>query len=76
METENIKKTTLNNLQIGLLRLFQREMSENDILSLKRVLVSHYDTLLQAELTQVIEEKKYTQVDFDNMLNGNKTNKQ
>ena len=75
METENIKKTTLNNLQIGLLRLFQREMSENDILSLKRVLVSHYDTLLQAELTQVIEEKKYTQVDFDNMLNGNKTNK-
>lgn len=76
METENIQKTTLNNLQIGLLRLFQREMSENDILSLKRVLVSHYDTLLQAELTQVIEEKKYTQVDFDNMLNGNKTNKQ
>lgn len=76
METENIQKTTLNNLQIGLLRLFQREMSENDILSLKRVLVSHYDTLLQAELTQVIEEKKYTQVDFDDMLNGNKTNKQ
>lgn len=71
MET-NIKNSQknmpLNNLQIGLLRLFQREMSEDSILSLKRVLVTHYDTLLQAELMQVIGDKKYIQTDFDNML--------
>ena len=76
METniKNQKKNTpLNNLQIGLLRLFQREMSEDSILSLKRVLVAHYDTLLKAELEQVIEEKQYIQADFDNILNGNTT---
>ena len=75
METniKNPKKNTpLNDLQIGLLRLFQREMSEDSILSLKRVLVAHYDTLLKAELEQIIEEKQYIQAGFDNILGFNK----
>ena len=67
------KNMPLNNLQIGLLKLFQREVSESDILSLNRVLVAHYDTLLRAELEQVIEKKQYTQTDFDDIINGNTT---
>ncbi len=61
----------LNDLQISLLRLFNREMSEEQILSLKRVLVQHYDQLLQAELEKVIAEKGYSQADFDKMLEEN-----
>ncbi len=59
----------LNELQISLLRLFNREMTEPDILSLKRVLVQHYTTLLQQEVGEVIKAKGYTQIDFDKLLN-------
>ncbi|NJL13113.1 MAG: hypothetical protein HC913_09020 [Microscillaceae bacterium] len=58
----------LNTLQLSLLRLFNREMTEEQILSLKRVLVQHFDQLLQVELEKVITEKAYTQDDFDKML--------
>lgn len=58
----------LNELQVSLLRLFSREMSESDVLSLKRVLVQHYSTLLQQELNEVVQAKGYTQADFDNLL--------
>ncbi len=61
----------LNDLQISLLRLFNREMSEEQILSLKRVLVQHYDQLLQSEIEKVIVEKGYSQADFDKMLEEN-----
>ena len=58
----------LNELQISLLRLFSREMSENEILSLKRVLVQHYSALLQEEVGEVVQAKGYTSQDFDKRL--------
>jgi hypothetical protein len=58
----------LNELQINLLRLFSREMSENEILSLKRVLVQHYSALLQEEVGEVVQAKGYTSQDFDKLL--------
>jgi hypothetical protein len=58
----------LNELQISLLRLFSREMSENEILSLKRVLVQHYSALLQEEVGEVVQAKGYTSQDFDKLL--------
>ena len=62
--------TELNPLQVSLLRLFNRPMSEQETLELKRVLVKHYSTLLKAEVTRVVSEKGYTQQDFDDMLNA------
>ncbi|TAE73128.1 MAG: hypothetical protein EAZ85_07905 [Bacteroidetes bacterium] len=58
----------LNELQISLLRLFNRDMSETEILSLKRVLVQHYSTLLQEEIDEITQIKGYTQSDFDKLL--------
>lgn len=59
----------LNPLQVSLLRLFNRDMSDDEILTLKRVLVKHYSELLRNEVEQVVAEKGYTQADFDAMLN-------
>ncbi|MCC5945700.1 MAG: hypothetical protein JJT94_12255 [Bernardetiaceae bacterium] len=63
----------LNELQLTLLRLFQRDMSEEEILSLKRVLVRHYKRLLDEELSRVMEIKQYTDKDFEQMLNNPNT---
>ena len=62
--------TELNPVQISLLRLFNRPMSEQETLELKRLLVKHYSELLKEEVTKVISEKGYTQKDFDDMLNA------
>ena len=59
----------LNPLQVSLLRLFNRDMSDDEVLTLKRVLVKHYSELLRDEVEKVVTEKGYTQADFDAMLN-------
>jgi hypothetical protein len=70
MATTQKSHTELNPIQVSLLRLFNRPMSEDETLELKRLLVTHYSALLEEEVTKVIAEKGYTQKDFDDMLNG------
>lgn len=60
----------LNPIPESLLRLFDRNMSEEKILPFRKVLVKHYSELLRAEVERVVEEKGYTQEDFDRMLNA------
>jgi len=62
--------TELNPLQISLLRLFNRPMSDEETLELKRLLVKHYSAMLKTEVSKVVAEKGYTQKDFDDMLNA------
>jgi hypothetical protein len=64
--------TELNPIQISLLRLFNRPMSEKETLELKEILLNHYSGQLEEELSKVIAEKGYSQTDFDNMLNDKK----
>lgn len=64
--------TELNPVQESLLRLFNRPMSLQEAKDLKRVLVGHYTEQLDVELTNIVNEKEYTQSDFDNMLAGQK----
>lgn len=63
-----MKQTKLTDLQLSLLRLFQRNMSDDEVLSLKRVMVKHYQELLAKEIDHVSEEKGYSAEDFDKML--------
>jgi hypothetical protein len=44
-------------------------MSDDEVLTLKRVLVKHYSELLREEVGKVVFDKGYTQSDFDEMLN-------
>ncbi|MDN3584004.1 hypothetical protein [Mucilaginibacter flavus] len=64
--------TELNPIQVSLLRLFNRPMSETETLELKKLMVNYYDEQLNDELNKVIKEKGYTQKDFDDMLNSTK----
>jgi len=62
--------TELNALQVSLLRLFNRPMSDRETLELKRLLVKHYSRLLKEEVSRSVAEKGYTQQDFEDMLNA------
>jgi len=62
--------TGLNEIQVSLLRIFNRPMSEEQVKELKRLLVKYYSSQLKEEITKVVSEKGYTQKDFDDMLNS------
>ena len=62
--------TELNSLQISLLRLFDRPMSDNEVVALKRVLVKHYSGFLDKENIKIVKERSYTQKDFDDLLHA------
>ncbi len=70
MALELNQHTELNPVQISLLRLFNRPMSENETLEIKKLLVDHYSEILKQEVTKAIEEKGYTQQDLDNLLHA------
>jgi hypothetical protein len=70
MATTQKSHTELNPIQISLLRLFNRPMSEEEIITLKKVMVDYYSDLLEKEVTKTVSAKGYTQKDFDKMLNG------
>ncbi len=60
----------LNDIQVSLLRMFNRDMSEQETTEVKRLLMRYYDEKLQAEVTRVEIEKGYTAADYDTMLNS------
>ncbi|HWD87436.1 MAG TPA: hypothetical protein VG367_04870 [Mucilaginibacter sp.] len=62
--------TELNPVQISLLRLFNRPMSEKETLEIRNLLVDHYSEILKHEVTKAIAEKGYTSEDLDNLLNA------
>ena len=61
--------TELTPLQISLLRLFNRPMSDEETIALKKLLVNHFSNKLEEEVSKVVDKKGYTQKDFDEMLN-------
>jgi hypothetical protein len=68
--TENISNASrLNNLQISLLRLFSQNISDDQTLEIRKLMMNYFDIQLKAELETVIEEKGYTTDDFRQMLN-------
>ncbi len=62
--------TELNPVQISLLRLFNRPMSEKETLEIRNLLVDHYSEILEHEVTKAIAAKGYTPDDLDNLLNA------
>jgi hypothetical protein len=67
--TASTQPTKLNGLQISLLRLFERGMSDEEVLELRRVLVAHMSQKLLEEVERVNEERGYTAADVEAMLN-------
>jgi hypothetical protein len=67
--TISTQPTKLNGLQISLLRLFDRGMSDEEVLELRRVLVAHMSQKMLAEVERIDTERGYTAEDFERMLN-------
>ena len=67
--TTPVQPTKLNSLQISLLRLFERGMSDEEILEIRRVLVTHMSKKLLEEVERVNKERGYTAADVEAMLN-------
>ena len=68
--TAPIQPTKLNSLQISLLRLFERGMSDEDTLELRRVIVAHLSKKMLAEVERIDDERGYTAEDYERMLNA------
>jgi len=66
----SIQPTKLNSLQISLLRLFERGMSDEEVLELRRVLVAHMSQKMLAEVEHIDAKRGYTAEDHERMLNA------
>ena len=64
-----IQPTKLSSLQISLLRLFERGMSDEETLELRRVLVTHLLKKLREKAGRIDTERGYTAEDYERMLN-------
>lgn len=63
------EQPSLNDIQLTLLRLFSREMSPEEVVAIRRLLLDYYEQALQEEIQRVIEEKNITPKDFEERLN-------
>ena len=64
-----VQPTKLNPIQVSLLRLFERGMSEEETLQLKRLMVKSYLEIMRQEAGRIDEERGYTAEDYERMLN-------
>jgi len=68
MITEKTETTSLNSLQISLLRLFDQKLDKTYTLELRQLMMDFFDQKLQAELNEVTTQKGYTDDDYRKML--------
>jgi hypothetical protein len=73
--TVNTSIQGLNEVQLTLLKLFSRRMSEDEQTEIKEMLLSYYDNALQREVQSVIKKKGYTKNDFEKVLNNSQRTK-
>ena len=60
--------TNLKAMQISLLRLFNRPISEVEILDLKRILVKHYSNILQQNILEFENSEQSDVQNFESLL--------
>ena len=59
----------LTNLQLELLKVFSYELSEEELLDIRALLVKHFSTQMKKRATGIWQEKGYSQQDMINWLN-------
>lgn len=65
MDAVDKKNRGLNDVQLSLLRMFNREMSYEESVEIRNLLTNHYSQKLKSEVDQVIFQKKISKKDFD-----------
>jgi hypothetical protein len=59
-----VSHTSLNEVQIGLLRMFERNIPDNDVKEIKRVITKHLSKQLLDEVDRAVIEKGITDEDY------------
>ncbi len=64
-----VENTGLNEIQLSLLRMFNRKMSYEESIELRDVLFNYYSEKTLNEVDRVVESKNITQKDYQNLRN-------
>lgn len=67
MDTVNEKNKGLNDVQLSLLRMFNREMSYEESVEIRDLLTNHYSQKLKSEVEKVVSQKKISQKNYDQL---------
>lgn len=59
--------TGLNDVQLSLLRMFNRRMTYEESVEIRELLTKHYSQKLKAEVDRVVGKKKITSKDYDKL---------
>ncbi|WP_100629003.1 hypothetical protein [Algoriphagus formosus] len=65
MSIKDKDNTGLNDVQKSLLRMFNREMTQEESEEIRDLLTKHYSEKLKSEVDDLIKEKKIDKADFD-----------
>lgn len=65
----------LNEVQLMLLRLFSRSMTEEEVKGVRSLLLNYYEQQLQKEVEEVIQEKGIQRKQFDELLQNDQRTK-
>ena len=64
LAANQITSPKLNPVQLHLLELFSKEMTEQELLEIKEVLVKYYQQKVDAEVDEIWEGRGYTKASF------------
>ncbi|WP_236974054.1 hypothetical protein [Membranihabitans maritimus] len=67
MVTGNKEMSGLNEVQLSLLRIFNREMTYEESVEIRDLLVDHYSRKLKEEVNRVVEAKGITSKDYQKL---------
>ncbi|GAB2597049.1 hypothetical protein [Spirosoma areae] len=67
METLPTSSGRLNDVQLSLLRLFDRQMSYEESVEIRDLLVKYYAEKLFKEVDKIIFDKNITETDYENL---------
>ena len=58
----------LNEIQLGLLRMFNRNIPDADIQAIKQIIVKHLSQQLFDEVDKVVKEKNIIEADYERLI--------
>ncbi len=62
-----LRTLPLNEVQLSLLRMFNRKMSYDECYEIRDVLVKYFSDKLFLEVDKIVIEKEITDVDYENL---------
>ncbi|UFH56049.1 hypothetical protein [Spirosoma sp. KNUC1025] len=69
---ESMQSTKLNDMQLFMIKLFDRQLTDEQQIEIKKILSDYFARLVDEEIDQLWEERAMTQKDLDDALKTNR----